>query len=204
MFQDEVICPLVAECSIMYIFSRDGSSRFDSCCNTCLCFRNYAIRRVRDAFRTNKMVSDPTTVERLITEGQQSLGLIQRQVGHTQAAMFNQWQFDLMLLMGDVDSLFSERCVCLCVLFSLLLTDYQNTHFTNKAGTLCFILTTSKDPRTWCSFRVKAGFGQPGGGTRIIVFSIRWISLLCSIEVVNTQKHRHTPPFGYVLFVTLL
>lgn len=36
------------------------------------------------------MVSDPTAVEKLITEGQQSLALIQRQVGHTQAAMFNQ------------------------------------------------------------------------------------------------------------------
>ncbi|TWW70594.1 LYR motif-containing protein 4A [Takifugu flavidus] len=42
-------------------------------------YRNYAVRRVRDAFRANRTIGDPTTVERLITEGQQTLALIQRQ-----------------------------------------------------------------------------------------------------------------------------
>uniref|UniRef100_A0A674MKY2 Complex 1 LYR protein domain-containing protein n=1 Tax=Takifugu rubripes TaxID=31033 RepID=A0A674MKY2_TAKRU len=46
-------------------------------------YRNYAVRRVRDAFRANRTIGDPTTVERLITEGQQTLALIQRQVTHT-------------------------------------------------------------------------------------------------------------------------
>ncbi|CAF94505.1 unnamed protein product [Tetraodon nigroviridis] len=43
-------------------------------------YRSYAVRRVRDAFRTNRTVSDPAAVEKLITEGQQTLSLIQRQV----------------------------------------------------------------------------------------------------------------------------
>lgn len=43
-------------------------------------YRTYALRRVRDAFRANKKVEDPKTVERLMLEGQQTLALIQRQV----------------------------------------------------------------------------------------------------------------------------
>ncbi|XP_051910281.1 LYR motif-containing protein 4 isoform X2 [Hippocampus zosterae] len=43
-------------------------------------YRTYAVRRVRDAFRVNKNVADPNTVERLVLEGRQSLALIQRQV----------------------------------------------------------------------------------------------------------------------------
>ncbi|XP_054621619.1 LYR motif-containing protein 4 [Dunckerocampus dactyliophorus] len=43
-------------------------------------YRTYALRRVRDAFRANKQVDDPKTVERLVLEGRQSLALIQRQV----------------------------------------------------------------------------------------------------------------------------
>ncbi|XP_061661343.1 LYR motif-containing protein 4 [Syngnathoides biaculeatus] len=43
-------------------------------------YRTYAVRRVRDAFRVNKNVDDPKTVERLVLEGRQSLALIQRQV----------------------------------------------------------------------------------------------------------------------------
>ncbi|XP_042366009.1 LYR motif-containing protein 4 [Plectropomus leopardus] len=43
-------------------------------------YRTYAVRRVRDAFRANKTVQDPKTVERLMLEGQQTLALIQRQV----------------------------------------------------------------------------------------------------------------------------
>ncbi|XP_042255538.1 LYR motif-containing protein 4 isoform X1 [Thunnus albacares] len=43
-------------------------------------YRTYAMRRVRDAFRANKNIEDPKTVERLMLEGQQSLALIQRQV----------------------------------------------------------------------------------------------------------------------------
>ncbi|XP_040921717.1 LYR motif-containing protein 4 [Toxotes jaculatrix] len=43
-------------------------------------YRTYALRRVRDAFRANRKVEDPKTVERLMEEGQQTLALIQRQV----------------------------------------------------------------------------------------------------------------------------
>ncbi|XP_058485046.1 LYR motif-containing protein 4 [Solea solea] len=43
-------------------------------------YRNYALRRVRDAFRSNRNVEDPKTVERLMDEGQRTLALIQRQV----------------------------------------------------------------------------------------------------------------------------
>uniref|UniRef100_A0A3Q3XGR2 Complex 1 LYR protein domain-containing protein n=1 Tax=Mola mola TaxID=94237 RepID=A0A3Q3XGR2_MOLML len=43
-------------------------------------YRTYAMRRVRDAFRANRTVEDPKTVERLMVEGRQTLALIQRQV----------------------------------------------------------------------------------------------------------------------------
>ncbi|XP_059183135.1 LYR motif-containing protein 4 [Centropristis striata] len=43
-------------------------------------YRTYALRRVRDAFRANRNVEDPKTVERLVLEGRQTLALIQRQV----------------------------------------------------------------------------------------------------------------------------
>ncbi|XP_071384023.1 LYR motif-containing protein 4, partial [Centroberyx affinis] len=42
-------------------------------------YRTYALRRVRDAFRANRKVDDPKTVERLMEEGEQTLALIQRQ-----------------------------------------------------------------------------------------------------------------------------
>uniref|UniRef100_A0A8C7YDL7 Complex 1 LYR protein domain-containing protein n=1 Tax=Oryzias sinensis TaxID=183150 RepID=A0A8C7YDL7_9TELE len=45
-----------------------------------LCCRTYALRRVRDAFRANRKVEDPKSVERLMEEGRQALALIQRQV----------------------------------------------------------------------------------------------------------------------------
>ncbi|XP_035475121.1 LYR motif-containing protein 4 [Scophthalmus maximus] len=43
-------------------------------------YRTYALRRVRDAFRANRKIEDPRTVERLMEEGQRTLALIQRQV----------------------------------------------------------------------------------------------------------------------------
>ncbi|XP_041669720.1 LYR motif-containing protein 4 [Cheilinus undulatus] len=43
-------------------------------------YRTYALRRVRDAFRANRTIQDPETVQRLMLEGQQTLQLIQRQV----------------------------------------------------------------------------------------------------------------------------
>ena len=49
----------------------------------CVCRRTYAVRRVRDAFRANRTVEDPKTLERLMEEGRQTLALIQRQVRHT-------------------------------------------------------------------------------------------------------------------------
>ncbi|XP_068199994.1 LYR motif-containing protein 4 [Antennarius striatus] len=51
------------------------SSRFPS-----YNYRSYALRRVRDAFRDNRTVENPQTVERLLAEGQQTLALIRRQV----------------------------------------------------------------------------------------------------------------------------
>uniref|UniRef100_A0A3Q4HJ80 Complex 1 LYR protein domain-containing protein n=1 Tax=Neolamprologus brichardi TaxID=32507 RepID=A0A3Q4HJ80_NEOBR len=45
----------------------------------CVCYRNYALRRVRDAFKANRNVEDPKAVERLMEEGWQTLALIQRQ-----------------------------------------------------------------------------------------------------------------------------
>uniref|UniRef100_A0A3B4FTB1 Complex 1 LYR protein domain-containing protein n=1 Tax=Pundamilia nyererei TaxID=303518 RepID=A0A3B4FTB1_9CICH len=43
-------------------------------------YRNYALRRVRDAFKANRNVEDPKAVERLMEEGWQTLALIQRQL----------------------------------------------------------------------------------------------------------------------------
>lgn len=43
-------------------------------------YRTYAVRRVRDAFRANRLVEDTAAVERLVAEGRNTLALIQRQV----------------------------------------------------------------------------------------------------------------------------
>ncbi|XP_029979356.1 LYR motif-containing protein 4B [Sphaeramia orbicularis] len=43
-------------------------------------YRTYALRRVRDAFRAHRTEDDPRTVQQLMEEGRQALGLIQRQV----------------------------------------------------------------------------------------------------------------------------
>lgn len=43
-------------------------------------YRTYALRRVRDAFRDNRKVEDPETIDRLLQEGHRNLELIQRQV----------------------------------------------------------------------------------------------------------------------------
>lgn len=48
--------------------------------SVCVCYRNYALQRVRDAFKANRNVEDPKAVERLMEEGWQTLALIQRQV----------------------------------------------------------------------------------------------------------------------------
>ncbi|XP_054880733.1 LYR motif-containing protein 4A-like [Poeciliopsis prolifica] len=59
----------------LYKMMLKESSRFPS-----YNYRTYALRRVRDAFRANREVEDPKTVERLMEEGEQMLALIQRQV----------------------------------------------------------------------------------------------------------------------------
>ncbi|KAG9347715.1 hypothetical protein JZ751_003728 [Albula glossodonta] len=46
-------------------------------------YRTYALRRIRDAFRENQSVSDPKTVEVLLSQARDSLALIQRQVGQS-------------------------------------------------------------------------------------------------------------------------
>ncbi|KAK1173673.1 LYR motif-containing protein 4A [Acipenser oxyrinchus oxyrinchus] len=43
-------------------------------------YRTYAIRRVRDAFRENKHVEDPKTIQALLVKARENLLLIQRQV----------------------------------------------------------------------------------------------------------------------------
>ncbi|KAL4635387.1 LYR motif-containing protein 4 [Arapaima gigas] len=43
-------------------------------------YRTYALRRVRDAFKDNKNVDDPTTVEQLLQKARENLAIIQRQV----------------------------------------------------------------------------------------------------------------------------
>uniref|UniRef100_A0A3P9M4E5 Si:ch211-152c8.4 n=1 Tax=Oryzias latipes TaxID=8090 RepID=A0A3P9M4E5_ORYLA len=59
----------------LYRMMLKESSRFPS-----YNYRTYALRRVRDAFRANRKVEDPKSVERLMEEGRQALALIQRQV----------------------------------------------------------------------------------------------------------------------------
>jgi hypothetical protein len=43
-------------------------------------YRKYALRRIRDAFRENKNISDETVIENLIKDGQKNLAIIKRQV----------------------------------------------------------------------------------------------------------------------------
>ncbi|KAG5851084.1 LYR motif-containing protein 4A-like [Anguilla anguilla] len=43
-------------------------------------YRTYALRRIRDAFRENRTVSDPKAVETLLNRAWDSLAVIQRQV----------------------------------------------------------------------------------------------------------------------------
>ncbi|XP_048862869.1 LYR motif-containing protein 4 isoform X2 [Brienomyrus brachyistius] len=45
-------------------------------------YRTYALRRVRDAFRENKSVDDPKTLEILLNRAWDSLAVIQRQPYH--------------------------------------------------------------------------------------------------------------------------
>lgn len=42
-------------------------------------YREYALRRIRDAFKENKSVTDTTVIDALITKADQTVGLIQRQ-----------------------------------------------------------------------------------------------------------------------------
>ncbi|KAK2166795.1 hypothetical protein LSH36_35g06053 [Paralvinella palmiformis] len=43
-------------------------------------FRTYALRRVKDAFRENKVVTDQSKIGELLIFGEESLKIIQRQV----------------------------------------------------------------------------------------------------------------------------
>ncbi|XP_046974878.1 LYR motif-containing protein 4B [Vanessa cardui] len=43
-------------------------------------FRCYALRRVRDAFKENKSLSDPKLIKKEFEYGKQNLGIIKRQV----------------------------------------------------------------------------------------------------------------------------
>lgn len=59
----------------LYRMMLKESSRFPS-----YNYRTYALRRVRDAFRANRKVEDPQSVQKLMEEGERMLALIQRQV----------------------------------------------------------------------------------------------------------------------------
>ncbi|KAJ1200709.1 hypothetical protein NDU88_004530 [Pleurodeles waltl] len=43
-------------------------------------YRTYAIRRIRDAFRENKTVSDVLEVQKLVKQAKENLTMIKRQV----------------------------------------------------------------------------------------------------------------------------
>ncbi|KAK9745979.1 Complex 1 protein (LYR family) [Popillia japonica] len=43
-------------------------------------FRNYALRRIRDSFKENRIIKEPAQVAAAIQEGKKSLELIKRQV----------------------------------------------------------------------------------------------------------------------------
>ena len=47
-------------------------------------YREYARRRVRDAFRANKLTTDPAKLSKLHSEAAESVGLLQRQTRLTE------------------------------------------------------------------------------------------------------------------------
>ncbi|XP_078544180.1 LYR motif-containing protein 4 [Lissotriton helveticus] len=51
-------------------------------------YRTYAIRRIRDAFRENRTVTDVQEVQKLVNQAKENLAMIKRQVavGHLYAA----------------------------------------------------------------------------------------------------------------------
>ncbi|KAI4467620.1 hypothetical protein MML48_2g00000923 [Holotrichia oblita] len=43
-------------------------------------FRNYALRRIRDSFKENRVIKEPAQIAAAVEEGKKSLELIKRQV----------------------------------------------------------------------------------------------------------------------------
>lgn len=45
-----------------------------------MCYRNYALRRIRDSFKENKNLNGEASVESLMNEARKNLEMIKRQV----------------------------------------------------------------------------------------------------------------------------
>uniref|UniRef100_A0A803WBR6 LYR motif containing 4 n=1 Tax=Ficedula albicollis TaxID=59894 RepID=A0A803WBR6_FICAL len=54
-------------------------------------YRTYAIRRIRDAFRENKNLSDSEKIEELLNKAKANLEVIQRQVWLSTASGATEW-----------------------------------------------------------------------------------------------------------------
>lgn len=63
-----------------YRYSNLFNAAISFIANNLLCYRNYALRRIRDAFRENKNITDPATINDQIAEGTKNLEIIKRQV----------------------------------------------------------------------------------------------------------------------------
>ena len=71
------MCSAINRQSILLLYHNllRESKRFDS-----YIYRKYALRRIRDAFRDNKCITDENTIQQLFTDGHKNLQLIKRQV----------------------------------------------------------------------------------------------------------------------------
>lgn len=61
------------------------------------CFRNYALRRVRDAFKENKGLSEQNAIQEQINYGKENVDIIKRQV-NLMSMPCNAWSFNKLRL----------------------------------------------------------------------------------------------------------
>jgi len=71
------MCSSVNRQSILFLYHNllRESKQFDS-----YMYRKYAFRRIRDAFKDNKGITDEKTIQQLLRDGHKNLQLIKRQV----------------------------------------------------------------------------------------------------------------------------
>ena len=71
------MCSAPSKAAVISLYKQmmKESSKFSS-----YIYREYALRRVRDAFRENKNVTDPNKINQLIEEARINLQIIKRQV----------------------------------------------------------------------------------------------------------------------------